>query len=57
MKPYLIISLLVIAGVAIIAAIVSTDNYCSGAAMIVFASSFFGASLLFFNELEKDGNK
>ena len=41
--------------VAVVAAIVSNDCYCSGAAMMVFVSSFFGASLLFFNELEKYG--
>ena len=41
--------------VAVVVAIVSNDCYCSGAAMMVFVSSFFGASLLFFNELEKYG--
>lgn len=52
MKPYLIVLLLVL---SMVAAIVSSDCYCSGAAMIVFVSSLFGASLLFFNELEKYG--
>lgn len=55
MKPYLIVLLLVLSMVAVVAAIVSSDCYCSGAAMIVFVSSLFGASLLFFNKLEKYG--